>query len=58
MDAMIEVLLGQSVQTKMVFPPPTITDDTVAKFVMPDLPDTMWVATALPKKVLLEMYGK
>jgi ribose transport system substrate-binding protein len=58
MDAMIQVLLGQSVQTKMVFPPPTITDDTVAKFVMPDLPDTIWVSTALPRKVLQEMYGQ
>jgi ribose transport system substrate-binding protein len=57
MDAMINVLLGQTVQRKMVFPPPTITDDTVGNFVMPNLPDSIWVATALPKKVLEEMYG-
>ena len=57
LDAMIQVLLGQTVQTKMLFPPPTITDDTVKNFVMPNLPDTIWVATALPKAVLMQMYG-
>jgi ribose transport system substrate-binding protein len=57
-DAMIQVLLGQTVQVKEVFPPPTITDDTVRNYVVPSLPDTIWVATALPKAVLQEMYGK
>ncbi len=58
LEALVNVLLGESVQQKMVFPPPTITDETVEKFVMPNLPDTMWVATAVPKKILAEMYAK
>ena len=58
LSALIDVLQGETVLRTIWFDPPTITDDTVEKFVVPDLPDTIWVSTSLPKKVLLEKYGK
>jgi ribose transport system substrate-binding protein len=58
LSTLIDVLQGETVLRTIWFAPPTITDETVEKFVVPDLPDTIWVSTSLPKKVLLEMYGK
>ena len=57
MEVLLNLLQGESVQRTIIYDPPTITDDTVEKFVMPDLPDTLWVSTSLPEKVLTEMYG-
>ena len=56
--ALIDVLQGETVMRTMWFDPPTITDATVEKFVMPDLPDTIWVSTSLPQQVLQKFYGK
>jgi ribose transport system substrate-binding protein len=58
LEALIAVLQGETVLRTIWYDPPTITDDTVEKFVMPELPDTIWVSTSLPQKVLLEMYGE
>ncbi|MFW6138286.1 MAG: substrate-binding domain-containing protein [Spirochaetota bacterium] len=58
LNALIGVLLGESVERTVWYAPPTITDETVEKFVMPDLPDTIWVSTSLPGYVLKEMYGR
>jgi ribose transport system substrate-binding protein len=56
--ALINVLEGETVQRTMWFDPPTITDQTVEKFVMPNLPDTIWVSTSLPESTLQKLYGK
>ncbi len=56
LDALIDVLQGETVLRTIWFDPPTITDDTVEKFVMPDLPDTIWVSTSLSQKTLKELY--
>lgn len=58
LETLINVLQGETVLKTIWYDPPTITDDTVEKFVMPELPDTIWVSTSLPKEVLLEMYGQ
>jgi ribose transport system substrate-binding protein len=58
LEALINVLQGETVLRTIWYDPPTIMDDTVEKFVMPELPDEIWVSTTLPKKVLLEMYGE
>ncbi|MBW2121668.1 MAG: substrate-binding domain-containing protein [Deltaproteobacteria bacterium] len=55
--ALMDVLQGETVLRTIWYAPPTITDETVERFVMPDLPDTIWVSTSLPRKVLHEMYG-
>ena len=54
----MSVLQGETVLRTIWYDPPTITDETVEKFVMPELPDTIWVSTSLPKKVLLDLYGE
>ena len=56
LDALIDVLQGETVLRTIWFDPPTSTDDTVEKFVMPDLPDTIWVSTSLCEKTLKELY--
>ncbi len=58
LSALIDVLQGETIPRTIWFEPPTITDDTVEKFVVPDLPDTIWVSTSLPREVLLGKYGK
>lgn len=58
LSTLIDLLQGETVPRTIMFDPPTITDDTVEKFVVNDLPDTLWVSTSLPKKVLMEIYNK
>jgi len=56
LDTLINVLQGESVKRRILYFPPTITDDTVEKFVIPDLPDSIWVATSIPHDILIEWY--
>lgn len=43
----IKLLNGETVEKDTIFPPPTITDETLEKFVRPDLSDSFWVNTRL-----------
>jgi ribose transport system substrate-binding protein len=58
LSALINLLEGETVLRTMWFDPPTITDQTVEKFVMPNLPDTVWVSTSLSQATLQDYYGK
>jgi len=58
LSALIDLLQGETVERTVWFDPPTIDDQTVEKFLVPDLPDTLWVSTSLPKEVLKKMYGQ
>jgi len=56
LDSLIDVLQGETILRTIWFDPPTITDATVEKFVMPDLPDTIWVSTSLSQTILHKLY--
>ncbi len=56
LNTVISVLMGESVVKTILYPPPTVTDDTVESYVIQDLPDSIWVATSVPHEILKEWY--
>lgn len=56
LETLVGVLMGESVVKTVLYPPPTVTDDTVENYVIPDLPDNIWVATSVPHDILTEWY--
>jgi ribose transport system substrate-binding protein len=58
LDAALDTLQGKSVQAKLTPTEYDITNDTLAKFVKPDLPDSAWVGTRLPDDVLKSLLNK
>jgi ribose transport system substrate-binding protein len=57
LEVLMNVLAGESVQRTILYPPPTITDDTVERFVINDLPDMVWVASSIPHGVMADWYA-
>ena len=56
LDVMVNVLQGESVQKTILYTPPTITDDTVERFVIDNLPDSIWVSASIPHRIMEEWY--
>ncbi len=56
LDTLIDVLMGEAVIKTVLYPPPTVTDETVANYVIEDLPDNIWVSTSVPHDILTEWY--
>jgi ribose transport system substrate-binding protein len=56
LQTLVSVLMGESVIKTVLYPPPTVTDDTVENYVLKDLPDAIWVATSVPHAKLAEWY--
>lgn len=56
LDTLVSVLMGEAVVKTLLYPPPVVTDDTVENYVVPDLPDSIWVATSVPHAILREWY--
>ena len=56
LSAVVNVLMGQAVVKTLLYPPPTVTDETVEGYVIPNLPDSIWVATSVPHKILEQWY--
>jgi ribose transport system substrate-binding protein len=58
LDAAVSTLQGETVQANLTPTQYDITNDTLAKFVKPDLPDSAWVGTRLPNDVLKNLLNK
>lgn len=56
LDVIVQILRGESVQKTVLYPPPSITNETVERFVIDNLPDSIWVSTSIPHAVLEEWY--
>lgn len=56
LGTLVSILMGESVVKTILYPPPTVTDETVENYVIPDLPDSIWVATSVPHNILAKWY--
>jgi ribose transport system substrate-binding protein len=53
----LKALKGENIEKEISQNPPTITDDTLDKFVQPDLPDSLWLPTTLDAAHLQALFG-
>jgi ribose transport system substrate-binding protein len=58
LEVALSALSGKTVQKDNVLPPPLITNDTVDKFVRPDLPDSFWTQTLLSDQQIQKLFSK
>ena len=58
LEIALDALSGKTVQKDIILPPPVITNDTVDKFVRPDLPDSFWTQSRLSDQQVQKLFSK
>ncbi len=58
MEVALDALEGKSVDKEVFIPIPTITSDTLAQYVKPDLPDSFWCNSKLPEDRVKKMFER
>lgn len=58
LDLALDSLSGKAVKKDNILPPPVITNDTLAQFVRPDLPDSFWTQTKLTNQQISNLFKK
>ena len=57
LEVALSVLDGEDPGQDVIIPLPVITQETLADYVRPDLPDSLWLPTDLPDDVIQELFG-
>jgi ribose transport system substrate-binding protein len=58
MDVALDALTGKTVQKYNLIPIPTITAETLDKYVKPDLPDSYWCNSQLPADIVMKIFTR
>lgn len=58
MEVALAALTGAAYDKNTILPIPTITSDTLDKYVKPELPDSFWCNSQLPDAVVLKLFTK
>ncbi|MGA2765451.1 MAG: ABC transporter substrate-binding protein [Spirochaetia bacterium] len=58
LEVALDALAGKTVKKDEVIPPPQVTNDTLDKFVRPDLPDSFWTQTRLSDAQIQKLFSK
>jgi ribose transport system substrate-binding protein len=56
LDTTLKVLKGESVTKDDIIPPPTITSDSLARYVRDDLPDSFWSNTKMSDDQIRQLF--
>lgn len=58
MEVALDVLTGKTIQKNTVIPIPTITAETLDKYVKPDLPNSYWCNSQLPEDIVKKVFTR
>ena len=58
LDVALAALQGMPYYKYTVIPIPTITPDTISQYVQPDLPDSFWCNSRLPKDIAAKLFKR
>jgi ribose transport system substrate-binding protein len=58
MEIALDALTGKAVQNYNLIPIPTITAETLEKYVKPDLPNSYWCNSQLPAEIVLQIFTR
>ena len=57
LEVALSVLHGEDPGQDVIIPLPVITQETLADYVRPDLPDSLWLPSDLPDDVIQDLFG-
>ena len=57
LEVALSVLHGEDPGQEVIIPLPVITQETLADYVRPDLPDSLWLPSDLPDDVIQDLFG-